>query len=250
MPIDRHGHSVLTSSGGPNVNIQPPCLLRYSPSMFAREVPSVFVHDEETNSLRLKDPQARYPWVSPKRGEWLYCADCFERWLSVKERTRVKVIPFRDKASQHNLKATWNQLKRRHEEHERDADHGEAPMSFLQQDETPDDVMAEDAPIFDVSPKFADAGGLGSQTHLEDGACDHAVCLPQVETPDGELEEPKVELAEQMEVERPSLDVYQAKWDNLLEHHSRSVDGPFSADNLCPSPVHQLWPVPQPCFFS
>ena len=35
-PIDRHGEKILDESGSPNPRAQPPCLLRYSPSLFAK----------------------------------------------------------------------------------------------------------------------------------------------------------------------------------------------------------------------
>ena len=40
---------------------------------------------------------------------------------------------------------------------------------------------------------------------------------------------------------RPTLQEYQSKWRTKLAQHAREVDGPFSKDNLCPKPVHQLW---------
>ena len=204
----------------------------------------MFVHDKETNALRLRDAQDGYPWVSEKHGEWLYCADCYERWLNASDRSRWNFVPFRDKASQGSLKPTWNQLKRRHEETELEARCQDPPVPNSEPNVSPDDVMAEDAPVYDVPPAFVDVGGLGSQTLAETPAGEDDVLLPQMETQDDELEEPKVELLEHMEVERPSLEEYQTKWDNLLEHHSRIVSGPFSAENLCPTPVHQLWHVP------
>ena len=196
----------------------------------------MLVHDDETNALSLRDPEGGYPWISERAGEWLYCEDCYERWLSTSERSRWHFVPFRDKASQGNLKPSWNQLKRRHEELERDC----------QSRETADDVpvdsqegaAAEDASIFDADPALPDADGLGVQALTETPADDQQVILPQADSLN-DLE-PKVEPPE-IEVERPSLEEYQAKWDNLLEHHSRSNEGPFSDDNLCPTPVPQLW---------
>ena len=41
-PIDRHGAKLLDEKGGPLTQAQPPCVLRYSPSLFANEAPAVF----------------------------------------------------------------------------------------------------------------------------------------------------------------------------------------------------------------
>ena len=63
---------MTTDAGAPDVDAQPPCFLRYSPAMFAAEAPAMFEHDEETNTLRLRDPEGGYPWMSERAGEWLY----------------------------------------------------------------------------------------------------------------------------------------------------------------------------------
>ncbi len=200
----------------------------------------MFEHDEESNALRLRDNENGYPWMSERAGEWLYCVDCYDRWLSTSERSRWHFVPFRDKASQGNLKPTWKHLKRRHDELERDSQSHETADVADPQVDLPDADVVEDAPIFDADPAFADVGGLGSQTLAETPVDEQEVLLPQAGSLE-DLEEPKVELPEEMEVERPSLQEYQAKWDTALEHHSRSDEGPFSDENLCPAPVPQLW---------
>ena len=235
-PIDKQGQAVRTAAGAPDVDAQPPCFLRYSPAMFAAEAPAMFAHDDETNALSLRDSEGGYPWISERAGEWLYCEDCYERWLSTSERSRWHFVPFRDKASQGNLKPSWNHLKRRHEELERDCRSQGTPDDPPV--DLPEGAVEEDASIFDADPTLPDVGGLGAQTLTETPADDQQVLLPQADSLN-DLE-PKVELPE-IEVERPSLQEYQAKWDNLLEHHSRSNEGLFSDENLCPSPVPQLW---------
>ena len=42
-------------------------------------------------------------------------------------------------------------------------------------------------------------------------------------------------------LERLTLEEYRAKWETALEVHSRCNTDPFSASNLCPRPLHQLW---------
>ena len=80
-PIDRHGQPTLDESGSPDLHGQPPCLLRYSPSLFAKEAPAVFEHDEATNRLTIKPGQTP-PWLRQSEGlppgdpnVWLYCED-------------------------------------------------------------------------------------------------------------------------------------------------------------------------------
>ena len=81
-PIDRHGQpAALDERGSPDLRAQPPCLLRYSPSLFAKESPAVFQYDEATNRLTIKPGQTP-PWLRQSEhlppGEsniWLYCED-------------------------------------------------------------------------------------------------------------------------------------------------------------------------------
>jgi len=40
-PMDRHGQRLLDADGRPLTHEQPPCLLRYSPSLFANEARSM-----------------------------------------------------------------------------------------------------------------------------------------------------------------------------------------------------------------
>ena len=40
---------------------------------------------------------------------------------------------------------------------------------------------------------------------------------------------------------RPSLEEYTAKWERLLQLHSKPVEGEYSVRNLVPTPIHQLW---------
>ena len=164
----------------------------------------MFEHDEDTKALRLRDSENGCPWISEKPGEWLVCVDCYDRWLSTSERTRWHFVPFRDKASQGNLKPTWNHLKRRHEELERDSQSQETPAN--DQVDLPEGDVVDDAAVFDADPALPDAGGLGSQTLIETPDNDRDVLLPQADSLEEEVE-PKVELPE-MEVERPSLQEY------------------------------------------
>lgn len=101
VPVDKHGMPLVSTTGAPLTDAQPPFLLRYSSALFAREAPLVFSHDAETNRLSLQPGQPP-PWVRPprtdgrpqdKRLTWLYCTDC-KYGLEHK-----KFLPFRDQAS-------------------------------------------------------------------------------------------------------------------------------------------------------
>ena len=45
VPIDRDGNPALDPDGLADTHAQPPFLLRYSPSLFAKEAPALFKHD-------------------------------------------------------------------------------------------------------------------------------------------------------------------------------------------------------------
>ena len=57
-PTTRDGYLAASAAS------QPPALLRYSPRLFAQEMPYVFEHDPETNRLSLK-PGIHEPWIRP-----------------------------------------------------------------------------------------------------------------------------------------------------------------------------------------
>ena len=99
----------------------------------------------------------------------------------------------------------------------------------------------EDAPAFDHPHVLPGEGGLGAQGSSqgvvapsveEEVVLPHALPSADDEADDDkdELEAPKVELPETTpSVDWSQLAEYQAKWDTLLEHHSRGNDDAFSA---------------------
>ena len=72
--------------------------------------PEMFTHDPKTNRLRLQ-PGKSPPWIrktdenlKSKTHMWIYCIDCKTRWCpDTKQRPKAH-IPFRDRASQMNLR--------------------------------------------------------------------------------------------------------------------------------------------------
>ncbi len=104
-PLDRDGALLVEEDGSPKVNAQPPCLLRFSPSLFAKEAPAMFKHDEETNRLSLQEGR-REPWLRVEHhsqtsagSAWLYCRDCVDRYFDTGKRAHGH-LPYRDRASQ------------------------------------------------------------------------------------------------------------------------------------------------------
>ena len=71
-PLDKNGHPLVTGDGSPDVRAQPPCFLRYSPQVFEHEASDMFVHEVDTNRLKLRRPEAgSYPWMRERPDEWL-----------------------------------------------------------------------------------------------------------------------------------------------------------------------------------
>jgi hypothetical protein len=107
-PSNRDGKALFDDDGAPVTSAQPPFLLRYSPKLFAKDAPSVFVYDEETNRLSLQEGIKREPWrrATDAGGPntWLYCRDCKERWFPDPGQRMHSHVPFRDRASQNLMK--------------------------------------------------------------------------------------------------------------------------------------------------
>ena len=190
----------------------------------------MFKHDPESNVLSLARQDEGYPWMSECPDEWLYCIDCYQRYVVGNDRSRPIHVPFRDKASQGLMKPTWRERKRDHEASEKDDAVEDTPGVF--------DVLdggaagAEDAQVFDFEAADSDVGeGDGDE---EKGDDFHAVAF-------GAEEEPSAVLPEQEAIVRPTVEEYERIWAEKLALHSRSNEAPFSADNLCPKPIPQLW---------
>ena len=221
----------------------------YSPALFAREAPSMFAHDPSTNRLSLVGDWP--PWIKDDNKDWNYCVDCWERFFSTRDKF-VQHVPFRDRASQSNMKISWRERKRRAEE--------------LAQDEIDDPQGLQNSQAAEPPLEDEDDVGLGMAEGDEDKVVDDEIFQSDLLDGDGDpppaVEEGKfaerraLSEADEDEEEtlgecegdivlpteqRPTLQDYQAKWAALLEEHSRAVAGVFSLTNLCPKPIHQLW---------
>ena len=116
---------------------QPPFLLRYSPQLFAKEAPEMFVYDADTNRLSLRDGMAE-PWLRPSYpnmaqddpNTWLYCKPCRERWFPKRGERQNSHVPFRDKASQNWLKPTYRRGRAKEEVDVPEQEPGDEPRQL------------------------------------------------------------------------------------------------------------------------
>ena len=103
VPLNRDG--VPTN----NADAQPPFLLRYSPAEFQKECPALFAWDPSTNRLCLREGKTP-PW---RRGEqWRYCDICAQTYLPGRAQRGKARVPFRDKASQNEMRSNSQYLAR------------------------------------------------------------------------------------------------------------------------------------------
>ena len=249
---DRDGHIIADATA------QPPFLLRYSPRLFAKEAPTWFEHDPDTNRLSLKPGVAR-PWVRQfppsapidESRPWLFCLECKDRYFPDSGmRGTQSHIPYRDRASTHFMKPVRKWRYR-------------GGASSTRQDEEPPQQEAREQA--EEQPQDADEPQLPQQDEgHEDGESDKddgghpggniGDMLPAVTALNAGEEEEDDSLRrtrfEQMgyvpnlpdaPVPRPTLSEYLARWDEELTRHTREVPGAFSRDNLVPTPVPELW---------
>ena len=208
-PTDRDGTTLIDDDGKPITDAQPPFLLRFSPGMFAKEVPEIFKHNPATNRLSLREGVQK-PWLRPQHSRcvddvstWLYCTDCKDRYCKDPARRPHSHVPYRDMASRSRLKP----VKRN------------APMDSAR--ENPG--LNQNANPERVTSVRGQAENNVAQED-EDSECEVGML--------GEGPEP---------AKRPDVDEYKQKWAELRDHHERSVPGPFNERNLVPKPDHRLW---------
>ena len=258
-PINRSGQRVLDQSGAPDLRAQPPCLLRYSPSLFAKEAPAAFEHDPATNCLTLKPGQAP-PWLRQSEkappGDpniWLYCEDCYTQFIGPADRRKsARGVPFRDKASQCVMKPTWRSQQRREQAGvEAPAGVAAAELDFEcgREEEQEERSDVADGDLGNVGAD--DAGAIGEPESEPEAEPPDAKAKPGVGAEDNASEagsaddgagpaEAALPVLLPQEV-RPSLEQYRDKWARLLAQHSKRVEGEFSVWNLVPTPIYELW---------
>jgi hypothetical protein len=245
-PCDRDGKPLLRADGTQNVEAQPPFLLRWSPAVFARELPRVFRHCAETNRLSLQ-PEVNPPWVRQGTTDWFYCNDCLVRWLRPHGQRPQSHIPFRDRASTHFMKTV-----RRTGVPTTAAPEAAAPEAAVP-------VLEEVIAPTGCSEPVAVEQDADEKSDVSMDPVDEAVALncevgPPSRQPaqgcdlDGQAdveEEEEYNVPEldplPPEAPRPTLEEYRARWAELLKEHERAVEGPFGHDNLVPTPISQLW---------
>jgi hypothetical protein len=239
-PCNRDGVALpLLPDGSPQVNAQPPFVLRYSPSFLGRSdsAPAWFVHSKGTNRLSLRQG-VHSPWIRAeiKAGEqavWLFCDDCKDRCSGKRTHSH---IPYRDKASQN-----WIRPLRRVRKEPRPAPK-ETPAANIPEprpperdDKEPDvgEIDSEGEALGDV-PADVDATADGGAV----AACDDEDDLDEVERVGAFAARgyvPKcINVAPGQE---KTLEEYKSGWDEKLASHSKGVAGEFCRDNLVPKPI-------------
>lgn len=177
----------------------------------------MFVHDETTNSLKLREGRAP-PWIrefhgqvkTDRRKSWLYCVECKDRYCADGGRRNHAFIPYRDKASQYYLRP-----HRRFE----DAVSAEESQQGTQPEPESEPVQEDDKGMEDEMESDAEASGPNLPLQSEEDS------VPELPAP----------------IEMPSLETYRARWAEKKAHHARGNSQDFSNENLVPKPVPQLW---------
>ena len=260
-PIDRHGQKLVDARGRPRTSAQPPCLLRYSPSLFAQEAPATFAYDPATNRLTLRPGQTA-PWLREHvpHGDpnvWLYCEDCYTQWVGpVDRRKSANGVPFRDKASQCMMRPTWRSAQRM-EHAASETAVSEAPVADfgfdVQREEEPEGFDGD--AVDDIPQAAAEEVGVAIQPESEpesepaaqDGAAELDVDIEADDAGTAKsdaglpVEAPRDVVPVLIPEVRPTLEQYMEKWTRLLAQHSKKVPGEFSTDNLVPVPIDALW---------
>ena len=176
----------------------------------------MFRWDPETNRLSLQPGQSP-PWIrqlnrvsadSPK--SWVYCNECGAHLFSTGKKVYGH-IPFRDKASQGNMKRP-------------------AKKEPVETQEEP-----EIEPAVDSQPA---APAAESDLVEDDDEDEGGAAEEQQGAEDPPDDDDRAEMPQQ---KWPTLEEYQEKWDRLKAYHCRANEGGFSRDNLVPDPIPQLW---------
>ena len=212
----------------------------------------MFAHDPGTNRLSLVG-EAGPPWIGDDNASWNYCVDCWERFFSTVDKV-VRPVPFRDKASQGNMVVSWRDRKRKAEELSDDEiDRPSASQNSQGADPETDAGIAgpgaaegEESRVVDdevfQGQEFPDSDEEKQPANEEEAP---PGLLPKDPTLEPEEEDEEQETFDAPVVlpteRRPTLQEYKARWAELLQEHSRAVQGGFSTENLCPTPIHQLW---------
>jgi hypothetical protein len=167
----------------------------------------MFVHDEATNTVKLREGKSP-PWLrdfskmkQTDRKMWLFCPECKDRYCPDGGKRNQSHIPYRDKASQFNLRP-----------HHRGCD------------DVAEESGTQPEPEAEVPPGEEDDAAVEES--------DGEPNLPlRGEDPVPELPQPAA---------MPELATYKAAWAERKAYHSQGNAQDFSMQNLVPKPVSQL----------
>ncbi len=186
----------------------------------------MFAYDPHTNRLSLQ-PGRQPPWIrkSIEQGHsvvkhttrtWQYCLDCEGRWCPDTPQRPKAYLPFRDRASQFNM--------RPHRPHQTGSPYLPKEDANASQQNTQPEPEPEDA----------DVDECGSDVALpmeEDADPEDEIALPMTENvPDA----PRP-------AAYPTLEEYKKQWAERLKAHAKPTNSNFSLSVLVPRPIANLW---------
>ena len=198
----------------------------------------MFCHDPRTNRLSLRLGQ-QPPWLRKETGmgnarlkdrskTWLYCPECKDRYSPDRGQRERAFVPYRDKASQFNLRAHQRLLsdKGMPKRRESASQQNTQPEPEQEPDETgceTDKIDVQEEVILPMEDDDAEEGQIGQPVPIPD--------LPAA-------------------VPRPTLEEYKKRWADKLSQHANATMAPFSWEHLVPKVIPQLWQDCRPlCFF-
>ena len=188
----------------------------------------MFAYDARTNTLSLQ-PGRHPPWIRKTSEQertrsretsaktWCYCSDCKGRWCPDKNQRPKAYLPFRDRASQLNMRS-----------HRPQQTGGACPSS-----------ANPGTCVDNTQPEFQPEGEGGVDTFAGD------VEMPMEEDVDPEvppllpMEEPIPDVPKP--AAHPKLEDYRARWAGKLHACAKPAGGGYCSWNLVPKPIPNLW---------
>ncbi len=191
----------------------------------------MFAYDARSNRLSLQ-PGRHPPWIRKTSEQerartretaaktWCYCPDCKGRWCPDTALRSKAYLPFRDRASQLNMRS-----------HRPQQTGGACPSSG-----GPGGVGAASQ---NTQPEPEPEGEGGVDTFAGD------VEMPMEEDVDPDVppvlptEEPIPDVPDP--AAHPTLEEYRTRWAQRLDAYAKPAGGGYSSSNLVPKPIPNLW---------
>ena len=187
----------------------------------------MFAYDARTNTLSLQ-PGRHPPWVRKTSEQerartretaaktWCYCPDCKGRWCPDTAQRPKAYLPFRDRASQLNM--------RPHKPHQTGGAHPSGSGADASQNTQPEPEPEGDGGV--------DAFAGDVEIPMEEDVDPEVPVVLPTQEPIPDVPEPAA---------HPTLEEYRARWAERLEAHAKPASGGYSSTNLVPKPIPNLW---------